>query len=78
MYRRRTTGEHDAAHRSTRRGTCGDLRSSDRMGNDLGVHVRLTHATSDQLRILRAEIDDKNSFETSFEGSSDRISHAGQ
>ena len=48
------------------------------MGNDLGVHVRLTHATSDQLRILRAEIDDKNSFETSFEGSSDRISHAGQ
>ena len=44
-----------------RRRACCDLLGGDRVRDDLGVHVRLAHAPGDQLRVLRAEVDDENS-----------------
>ena len=56
--RLRAAGEND-----TLRCSRFDLGRGDRVGNDLGVDMRLTDASSNELRVLGAEIDDKNRVE---------------
>ena len=42
-------------------GTAGrDLGRGDRVRDDLGVDVRLAHPPGDELRVLRAEVDDED------------------
>ena len=55
VHARRTTAQDDA------RGMLrGDLGGRDRVRHDLAVHAGLAHAASDQLRVLRAEVDDEH------------------
>jgi hypothetical protein len=58
VHRRRTSRE-DEARGPLRR----DLGRCDRVGHDLGVHVRLSDAPRDQLGVLRAEVDDEDGVE---------------
>ena len=39
-----------------------DLLWGNAVANNLAVHVLFTHAASDQLRVLRSEIEDENAF----------------
>ena len=51
----RAAGQHD------RRGFLGhDLLDGRGVRDDLGVHPRLAHPPGDQLRVLRAEVDDED------------------
>ncbi|CAB4834767.1 unannotated protein [freshwater metagenome] len=58
-----TLGVHrlGAAREDDRRGLLGhDLVDGDRVRHDLAVDVGLAHSTSDELRVLRAEVDDEH------------------
>ena len=55
VHRRRAAREDDA-HRVLRR----DLGGGCRVRDDLAVDARLAHAARDQLRVLRAEVDDEH------------------
>ena len=55
VHARRTPGEHDRQRLLIANLGCGDG-----VRHDLGIHVCLTHAACDQLRVLRSEIDYEN------------------
>ena len=55
MHRGRTARQHDGDGLAL-----SDLVRRDRVLHDLGIHVRLPHAASDQLRVLSAEVDNEN------------------
>ena len=55
MNRRRSTGEDDANWIFRGDFCCGQI-----VANDFREHMRFTHATRNELRVLRAEIDDKD------------------
>ena len=55
MYRLGTTGEDDADGLAL-----GNLCSADRVRDDLGIDIRLSNPASDQLGILRTEINDED------------------
>ena len=72
VHRRGATREHDARGRAR-----GELGGREVVRHDLGVHVALADPASDQLRVLRPEIDDQDRAPGGGHAASDPSRRAG-